>query len=383
MVVFKYDIKLILDYINGNDIDYDIDYLENDSIFMKQVINYTNDKNMYRFCSDELKQNYDFIKFLVLKFNKDLDFISSLANSYLKKANEDDINSKELIILISNLLGNKYNEKYFDFKVKATGIYLDEITIIQLCLNQLDVELYKQECGMGFLILLERFASSKIITDFFAEKLVKDIFYENSNYNIEQIVHSQIKNKSVLEKQGINSFIINYINKYDSFLASYISANINLIANVKKDIEKIIKNWSCYMDRLNQRRLYIVYQELNDYLVDNHIGLDVDEIIDYVLIKLNDPVLYEIFYEEEIDEEFYQRMEFKKMFLIDDSKLNLAELNCLKQAVKAITELFDKDVIEKESNNYQSKITKLFDKDAIEKGTSSDKPKKAKILRLK
>jgi len=47
----KYNINIILNYINGDDIEgYTIEELENDCTFMKLVINYTNDKNMYALC---------------------------------------------------------------------------------------------------------------------------------------------------------------------------------------------------------------------------------------------------------------------------------------------------------------------------------------------
>ena len=57
----KYNSKVVFDYINGNEIiDYNIDELEDDYEFMMMVINYTNDKNMYNLCSDEVKTNYEF-----------------------------------------------------------------------------------------------------------------------------------------------------------------------------------------------------------------------------------------------------------------------------------------------------------------------------------
>ena len=47
----KYDNKIVNDYINGNDIDdFNIDDLENDSMFMKKAIVASNDKNFYRIC---------------------------------------------------------------------------------------------------------------------------------------------------------------------------------------------------------------------------------------------------------------------------------------------------------------------------------------------
>ena len=77
----KYDNKIVNDYINGNDIDdFNIDDLENDSMFMKKVIVASNDKNFYRLCSDRVKKDYNFIKFVIYKFKEDIEFISKVAD---------------------------------------------------------------------------------------------------------------------------------------------------------------------------------------------------------------------------------------------------------------------------------------------------------------
>ena len=61
------DASLIEKYINGDDLgEYSIEQLENDKDFMTSVINYTNDVKMYSLCSDELKKDYEFVKYLVL-----------------------------------------------------------------------------------------------------------------------------------------------------------------------------------------------------------------------------------------------------------------------------------------------------------------------------
>ena len=61
----KYSQELITKYINGEDIEkYSLEELENDRIFMIKVIEYSNDLNMYNLCSDNLKKDYNFVKFL-------------------------------------------------------------------------------------------------------------------------------------------------------------------------------------------------------------------------------------------------------------------------------------------------------------------------------
>ena len=47
---------------------------------------YTNDVKMYNLCSDELKENYKFVNYLVKKFKEDSDSIVRIANHFLKKS---------------------------------------------------------------------------------------------------------------------------------------------------------------------------------------------------------------------------------------------------------------------------------------------------------
>lgn len=51
------DLKLVKDYIDGEDINYDVEELENNPIFMLNVLRLSRDPNMYSLCSDNVKNN--------------------------------------------------------------------------------------------------------------------------------------------------------------------------------------------------------------------------------------------------------------------------------------------------------------------------------------
>ena len=89
-----YDLKLVKDYVEGNDIE-NIEELEDNLTFMKNVIRYTQDKKMIHFCSDRLKNDYEFIKFIVNYFKSDLEFICKIADEFLAK-NKDKSSSVPL-----------------------------------------------------------------------------------------------------------------------------------------------------------------------------------------------------------------------------------------------------------------------------------------------
>ena len=86
----KYDKRIIDAYINGNDIEnYSIEELENDKKFMMMIITLTNDKNFYNLCSEELKGNYEFVRFVIQKFNNDINFICKVADFYLNVVEDE------------------------------------------------------------------------------------------------------------------------------------------------------------------------------------------------------------------------------------------------------------------------------------------------------
>ena len=57
---YKYSNYVIRKYVNAEEISYDIDELEDDPKFMRKVIEYTKDKNMYNLCSNRVKKDYFF-----------------------------------------------------------------------------------------------------------------------------------------------------------------------------------------------------------------------------------------------------------------------------------------------------------------------------------
>ena len=102
----KYSKELINKYIKGEDIEnYQIEELENNKDFMIQVIKETNDKNIYNLCTEKVKKDYEMVKFMVLTYNGDLNFITDIADKYLKETG-DSLERIELTLIMLDL--NKF-----------------------------------------------------------------------------------------------------------------------------------------------------------------------------------------------------------------------------------------------------------------------------------
>ena len=108
----KIDISLIKKYVNGEDLEeYSIEQLENDTDFMISVISYTDDYKMYSSCSEEVKKDYELVKYLVLKFKDKKDFIIKVADYYLDNT-DTDWERRELCIIMENILPKDLSDKY-------------------------------------------------------------------------------------------------------------------------------------------------------------------------------------------------------------------------------------------------------------------------------
>lgn len=348
MISVIYKKKTVFDYVMGNDIDgYDIDDLENDYRFMIEVIKFTKDKNIYNLCSDKVKDNYEFVRFLVDFFKDDSGFVVLIVKDYLNKLPSDDIRARELLILVSNIISDD-EDIALDFGIRMSGFYQLEKFKISYTLNNSENISDCDEYGMGFVFILESYGSSKIITDYFAKRFIKEIFYDNK-VKFEELIHGQYKDVSAIEGVGINNFIIKYINSFDSYLANYVETNIMLIDDVKKDLVNVINNWDKYLDKLNSDRCIIFYEELFQ-IVDNYGGISgycYDDISNYVIDKLGLKNIFDKYYNE--DEEL--KLDIKIRHL-EREELNLLELKCLSDIMRMAVKLFSIDVIDRGCYDY-------------------------------
>lgn len=351
----KYNKQIIFDYVNGNDIEgYDIDELENDCEFMIEVIKYSNDKNIYNLCSDEIKTNFKFVKFLLETFKTDKKFVEEVAETYYNQKSSinelEDIELQEFYILMCNIF--KTGVESLSYHLKLTAFYIQETAQIN---SAIDKERktnpsFAQELGKGFVFIKDKYENSTIIKDFFAKKMINEIFCEETNRNLEEALHMRYKKAESINREGVNKFILQYIEGYDSYLANYVGCNINLIDNIKKEINRIINHWDKYIDNINCRRVAILYQEIPNYM-ENFSGmtkLGWYQMMRYAIRKLK---LEETFNKYD-DNTFLEELELDK---INEKNMNICELTCLNYIMTLIKELYKFDKIPNNNNDYDNK----------------------------
>ena len=338
----KYSKTTILKYINGLNPDgYNIEDLENDKFFMMEVIEYTKDKELYYLCSESVKKDYEFIKFMINTFKDDKDYIIKLAKDYINSHSSKDTTVQELTIIMADILSPLYQVN--EFNVKALAFYTLELVNLEI-VKETDVvkELYPN-FGRGFYYIEAKYNMSNEIKMFFAKKFLSDIFFNSEKGNFEQLIHTMVKSPKEIDLIGNENFILNFIKNNDEFLYGYVICHMELIKKYIKELEKVKDNWNYYIKNLNEMRVNIYYQESERYaLYNSHV--DVERISYYVKKKLG---LLEIFeeYGYEPDESEYE------MHQIGQNITDINELKCLKYLTTLAKSLFESEIIKLEEND--------------------------------
>lgn len=260
----NYDLKLINDYINGNDIEgYSIDELESNTDFMISVIKATNDKNFYNLCSKEVKNDYNFITFMINKFSDDHAFIDKIVTE-----NFNDIeNEEERLDIITNMcdIYDKENSYYGKYKVLFISKFLiDEVSVESYKINNPN----DKDVGLGFCVFYEEYHGNKRILKYYVESMINYIF-DDLKINLERRLHKEFKSTSEIEKYGIYNYMLDFLSLYDASLADYCSVHRNLLDDFKSDIDKVIKKWNSFDNKIEMRKVYDMFDRVDAFIYEH------------------------------------------------------------------------------------------------------------------
>lgn len=343
--------KLVYDYINGEDIE-NIDDLENNYRFMMEVTKITHDKNMYHMCSNEVKNNYEFIKFMVLEFSSDLDFIIEIANEYMSMSNNDlDVTRLELTFIMANLLKDYKNldEDKMDVSIHynmSKSMFLSSEKVKrQLEIIKEEDLFWKEEFGLGFRInQYEYYCTSDIVMNEIASTYIEDIFYNEADIKLEDLIHNRFKTVDDFNNFGVRKFLLNYIRCYDTNLADYIECHINLLRDLEKDINRIIRNFNNYNDNLEVRRNLIFKHDAYEILGKYNCCTPINEFF-VIIDKMNIKGIPKFF----INDGYSATLN-----LVDIN--NIEEYKIIKELIELAKEVYLKPITELDDGNVSNKI---------------------------
>jgi len=347
----KYSKKTIFNYIIGNDLEYDINELENDPTFMIEVLNYTNDTKMYHFCTDKVKSDYDFIRFLLTKFKKDTKFIYEALEFYFSHNDPNSIEYEEILILAS-ILANENTKELWKYKLIATQLYNNILFSIRHTINSFD-DKEKKTLGRGFFIIKDNYKNSPIMLKFFAKKYVDDIF-NDKHFNLEELLHNNFKKFEHLENYGIYKFLLDYLKYQDEDLALYVGVHLDMLKDIKIKITYLAKRWDKYIKKVEDAKIELTMKKVHELMnpkqmccrfselgaicyVARQLGI-INKFIDYNRIDFDYLGLYELV--DETEKVIYE--ELKEM---DNMKFQFQELSCLENIKQFMTEIFNQRII--------------------------------------
>lgn len=343
-----FDKKMVLNYIYGNDINqYSLEELENDALFMSEVIRLSKDKTVYEYAVHALKCNYIFVLKTIRTFSKDTEFIKNVADYYLDNAmNEDYLRRLEINIIMSSLVKDKND--IIKYGVSASSMYEDILVNCRAIYKEDKERGYiNRNFGLGFIYVYDLCLKYPIILDFFAKKMINNIFY-NSGKTIEEILHNNFKSKEELDNTGINQFIINYIYKYDDILSNYAAINKKLIEKIIKDIYLESKNWEYYSSATMERKISILWQE-GEKIYDSY------DYLTYPFSSYLDTILRDLEYDEIYKK--YSNDTLYGTYFVEEASLTFKDKAYMKELEKLVIKLFSEYKIDDASSDYDEKVT--------------------------
>lgn len=332
----KYTKEELKKYILGEDTETNIEILENDEMFMLEVMKITRDKNFYLLCSNNVKRNYEFVKEIILIFQNDKEFISEVANTYLENS-QDELHVLELLIILCNLYKNIKDLTEAKYSILVESNFQSIRVASELAKLQ---DPKNTNIGLGFIYILDKYSSSKIIMDYYAKKMINALFQEEE-INLEKYLHQHFQDFGKIENIGINNYLLNFISHYDKVLSDYLCVHIDLLQDLRNQLEKIKKNWKEFEKRLEQVKYEMILNYTHEYMEQFLFDSMYSEAEILYTIARELGIAEKVFYYDNIDEEAY------KMFLNsisnDDKKFwrfqDFQRYNHLKEKIITILSL--------------------------------------------
>lgn len=331
-----YSKELIYNYIIGNDID-NIEDLENDNNFLFEVLKKSKDITYYNYLDIAFRRNLTVIKYMFLNFKDSFEIYKNDVDYLLQTLDKESSEYLELIILVSNISDN--------YKMIREALYsIDKIEIGALQNSSKETE---EEIGLGFAVIQSKYEDSNIILDYYAKNFLYEIFYKDKN--IEEIIHKNIKNKDKLNRVGNTKYLLDYIESLDSYLKDYLESHLYLLDKIFKDLDLIKINWDNYLNRINSRKVNIVYQEVNRFIEEEcgRFYFEPFSVIDRIVVNNH---LEEIF---GLDEEVVLNISLKEdEYLKEKFTYDMTKL---------IKELFKDDIITNDNSDYDISEGKIIE----------------------
>ena len=267
-----------------------VDNQRSDTMDNKQLLEKmrtTKDKDLYYECSLEQFCNFDFITEVIKIYKDDFDFIDEVAERYVKFIPEEDINSNSEYIELCMLLGQYVPEghQYYEFYTnRLNGIYSMFLLHVMMVKDELE-----GVSELGFSILMEDYGERKNILDYFAIRLMDELYHKNHCGSFEDLVHKHCDSPENVQVEGYEQFFIRNLYGVDESLSYYVFDNPHLLKSLIDELDEICENWYSYEDKLSVRCVKVikewVYKKKEEAIYGD--DFDYEQAMNEVLLSMN------------------------------------------------------------------------------------------------
>lgn len=222
--------NLVQKYINGEEIPESVlKDLEKDKKFMMEVIKASKDKNIYNLCAEELKKDYEFIKYLILTFKDDVNFITMVANEYLN-TNPKQEEVIELSVIMNDIIGYTVDNVFYQKKLQE-NINVKQ----QIYANKKKNKLNKTSL---FKTNKDKYFNNKIITEYYAKVFLDEYFRKYYTYLQNILACKYLETKDNVNKEDLTNILLEFIKNIDDDLSNYLKNNSALLEWYLKQLER-------------------------------------------------------------------------------------------------------------------------------------------------
>jgi hypothetical protein len=247
----------------------------------------TKDKNLYYECYLDQFANFDFIVEVIKIFKDDFDFIDEVAERYVKYIPEENINANPQYIELCMLLGQYVPEghQYYEFYTnRLNGIY--SIFLLHVMMVKDELEGVSE---LGFSILMEDYGDRKNILDYFATRLMDELYHKNHCGSFEDLIHKHCDSPQNVQTEGYEQFFIRNLYGVDEKLSYYVFDNPHLLKNLIEELDEICENWYIYEDELSARCVDVIKEWVCKKSEEETYGNDFnyEQAMNEVLLSMN------------------------------------------------------------------------------------------------
>jgi hypothetical protein len=245
------------------------------------------DINLYYECSEDLKNDFDFITEVINIFKDNFDFIDEVAESYVKNIPVEDIESNPEFIELCMLLGQYVPEghPFYDFyKNRLDGIYSMFLLHVMMVKDE-----FPDVSELGFSILMDDHAGRKNILDYFAKRMMHELYHCNHCGSFEDLIHKHCDDSVNIMNEGYVDFFVRNLYGVDGSLSYYVFDHSYLLDDLVDELDSICINWDDYEEKLSLKCVSVIKEWVLKKQEESAYGDDFDYIqaMNEVILSMN------------------------------------------------------------------------------------------------